>query len=61
MHIYEMMAVLELPLQIGADDAQVYVPIRIQQYFKHYGMRCVTDLYYNPTGQATLERDVTGL
>lgn len=37
-HLLDVIAVLKMPLQIGADDALTYVSIRIQHlFFRHYG------------------------
>lgn len=55
-HSSEMMAVLDLPLQIKTDDALTYNPIKIQQFYGHHGMKPILDVVYSPTGQAIIER-----
>ena len=44
-----------MPLQIEADDTSTYVSIRIW-YFRHYDIENVTDISYNPTGQAIMQK-----
>lgn len=39
-HLLDVMAILEMPLQVEANDALTHVSIRIQ-YFRHYGMKHV--------------------
>lgn len=47
-----MVAILEMPSQIETDDVFIYTSIRIQEFFRHYGRKHVTDISYNPAGQA---------
>ena len=42
--------------QIEADNAPIYVSIKIQQSFRHSSMKLVTDVAYVPTGQAITKR-----
>jgi hypothetical protein len=51
-----MMAILEMSLQVGANDASIYVSIRTQQYFRHYDINCVISISHNPIGQAIVEQ-----
>lgn len=39
-----MMAIVELLLQNKFDDALIYVSTRIEQCFRHYGIKHVTDI-----------------
>lgn len=50
-----MMTVVEMPLQIGADGSPC-ISIGIQQYFRHYDMKPVIDITYNPIGQTIINR-----
>lgn len=43
-HLLEMVAFLEMPLQIEVDAASTYVSIRLQQVFRHYGIELVIDI-----------------
>lgn len=54
-YLLEMMAIWETPLQIEAYDAATCVSFKIQ-FCRHYGIKPITDIVYNPTGQAILER-----
>jgi hypothetical protein len=39
-HLLEVMTIWEMAFQIEADDATACVSIRIQQFFKHYSIKC---------------------
>ena len=54
-YLLEMMAIWETPLQIEAYDAATCMSFKIQ-FCRHYGIKPITDIVYNPTGQAVLER-----
>lgn len=51
-----MEVILEMPLQTEADDAQAYVFRRIQQCFRHNGIKYVTGMSHNSTGQTIVKR-----
>ena len=51
-----MTAILEKSLQIKIDDAQVYMSIKMQQLYGHYGMNPIVETAYSPTGQTIIER-----
>lgn len=55
-HLLDVMVILEIPFQVEANDALKHISIRIQQYFRHYGMKHITGISPNPTGQAIVER-----
>ena len=54
-HLLEMVAILEMPLQTEADDATVYVAIRIQPYCTHYHTEHVTSVSYIAIGQSVMK------
>jgi hypothetical protein len=53
------MAILEMLLQIEADDAQGDISIRTKQFLRHYSIEHVTDMPYNPINKQ-LWKDLTG-
>jgi hypothetical protein len=53
--LLEIMAVFKMPLQIKSDGAQAS-SIRIQQYFRHYDTKPITDIHYSPRGQDFIKR-----
>ena len=55
-HLLEMTAILEKSLQIKIDDAQVYMSIKMQQLYGHYGMNPIVERAYSPTGQVIIKR-----
>lgn len=55
-HYLELVTVLEMPLQIEADNASVYVSLRMQQVFRSYGIEQLKDTSFNPIRQAIIER-----
>ena len=50
-----MVAILEMPLQIKADDAPAYVAIRLQPYSRRYYIEHATDRSSIATGQAIMK------
>lgn len=46
-HVLEMMVIMDMLLQIGADAAQAYMSMRTKQFFRHYSIEHVTDMLCN--------------
>lgn len=55
-HLLEIMTNFKAPLQIKSDDAQAYISIRMQQYFRPYAIKPVIDIHYSPIGLAVIKR-----
>lgn len=55
-HLLEVITILEIPLQIKTDNVLAYISNKMQQFFKHYSIKHVTDIPYHPTGQAIVEK-----
>jgi hypothetical protein len=51
-----MMAILEMSSQIKINDAQIYMSIKIQQSYGHYGIKPIPDVVYGQTGQIIIKR-----
>ena len=51
-----MMAILEMPLQTEADEAQAYASLGYNNFFRHYEIKPVPGIAYNPTGQTIVEK-----
>ena len=50
-HLIQIMTILEIPLQIEAEDDSAYVYNKIKQFLSLCGTEHVTDKSKNPTGQ----------
>jgi hypothetical protein len=48
-HLLDVIAILDIPLQIEADDASIYVCTKMQEYLRHYGIKRITGISHNPT------------
>lgn len=59
----ELIAIMEMPLHIESVESQTLqlYSLHCNIFSKHYGIKPVTVLVYNPTGQTIMERSNTTL
>lgn len=50
------MAIMEMPVQIKADNAPVYSSSKMKQLFAYHNIKYITGIKCNPTWQAVIER-----
>lgn len=55
-HLLEVIAILEKPWQIEADDTPACVSNKIKHFFRYFDIKHVTDISYNHTSQAIVKR-----
>ena len=49
------MFILEMPLHIKTDDAQTYIFIKMQQFYRNYGMKPIPNIGLSIAGQAIIK------